>query len=134
MRSSVCTLEGETELFEVLALIVDDVRDVETMQAAIAERIRGLQARRERSARREAACRLLARRLMEAAALRRAVLPEATLSIRPAPQGVRIIHPDVDRILKPADLPVQQPVRFQAKALGLTVPLALLGRADEVIE
>jgi putative ABC transport system substrate-binding protein len=78
-------------------------------------------------------------------AINEAVKDSSLLSYGPDLSDIfRRAAPYIDRILrgaKPAELPVQTPVKFEmalnvktAKALGLTVPQSILLRADEVIE
>jgi putative tryptophan/tyrosine transport system substrate-binding protein len=87
----------------------------------------------------------LRHRLPYISGLRRDAEAGALMSYGPSVTDMFRLSADyVDKILKganPADLPVQQPTKFElivnlktAKALGLTVPLSVLGRADEVIE
>jgi putative tryptophan/tyrosine transport system substrate-binding protein len=87
----------------------------------------------------------LAERLPTMHATREGVEAGGLMSYGPnLPDLFRRAADHVDKILrgsKPADIPVEQPTKFDlvvnlttAKALGLTVPETLLARADEVIE
>jgi putative ABC transport system substrate-binding protein len=83
-------------------------------------------------------------RLPSSGGLRHYALAGVLMSYGPnADEYIRGAANYVAKILngaKPGDLPVQQPTKFEfvinlktAKALGLTIPSSLLGRADEVI-
>jgi putative ABC transport system substrate-binding protein len=88
----------------------------------------------------------LRRRLVAVASFREfAVRNRGLLAFGPKPQDMfRRAASLVDKILKgarPADLPVEQPTRFElvvnllaANDLGLTIPPSVLARADEVIQ
>ena len=75
-------IEGETEAFDFLSLIVRKIGDNKSLAIGTAEYIKELSERKARIERRDEALRALAFRIMQTADLPKAELPEATLSIR----------------------------------------------------
>jgi len=130
----ITAIEGETDTFELLAIALDDIREAQMMRSAITEHIEALRARATRFERREEFQRKLVLRIMEAAKLCKAVLPQATLSVRPAPRAVRIINqafiPDPFwRVKREPDL---SQIKAALKA-GTDVPGAALSNAPDTL-
>jgi hypothetical protein len=125
-------IEGETEVFELLGLVLGEIRDGQVLQAAIRDRIEAQRARLVRFERREGFHRKLAQRIMQAAGLRKVVLAEATLSIRPGSAAVRIVEesmlpPDFWRVKREPDV---AKIKVTLKAGG-DVPGAALSNASD---
>lgn len=74
-------LEGETDYHAVLARLVAQEREADSLAKGTAERIRDIQGRKARYERKKEACRVLLMRLLKAAGLPKVTLPEATVSI-----------------------------------------------------
>jgi hypothetical protein len=84
-------VEGCTSAFDVLSRIARRMNTARTMSAATKAHAMEIRDRASKFERQEDAMRELAERIMRAADLRKAVLPEATLSIRAVPPSVEIM-------------------------------------------
>lgn len=88
-RAYLDTLEGETDLYELVARLLDQVETDEGIQARLAEQIADRTARKQRAAERVRHTREAIQALMECAQIDKLALPEATLSVRKvAPKAI----------------------------------------------
>lgn len=85
-------IEGQTSAFEFLSSIVRKIGSTKALCSGTADYIGELQERKERLERREHALRMLVTKIMNTAELRKAELPEATLSIANGRPKVVIVN------------------------------------------
>lgn len=125
-------LEGETQLHEVLARLVDYAQESACLASAIKERMAGLAARKAAAERREEAARKLIFRLMQKADVRKVPLPEATLSITTVAPSVRILDEALlpARFVRASYSPLKAEIKDALKA-GEAVPGACLDNGGE---
>ena len=128
------TMESETDLKEVLTVVLDDIMEAKAMQVAIDERINDLKARSARFDMREQGWRKLAFDLMQAASLRKMQLPTATLSVRNGQPSVQIVDPDqlpenMWRVKREPNLSL---IKETIKA-GKTIPGAMLNNSPDTL-
>lgn len=129
-------VEGETEAFDFLSAIVRQIGDSQALAAGTKAYIDELSERRFRIERREEALRSLAFKVMSFADIKKAELPEATLSVRNGAAKV-IIH---DEAALPADcvktVTSTSPDKAAIKerlASGRDVPGAYLQNSDATL-
>lgn len=126
------TLESESNTFECLRMIERKRQEAATMMNAITENMAELNTRQLRFERREEAMRALAFAILQAADLRKAELPEATLSIANGKSKVII----TDEKLLPVwawrikKEPCKEFIKSEMEQ-GVTVPGATLSNAEE---
>lgn len=127
-------LEGETTLHETLGKLVDMAREQKAMQTAVDEMIIALNARGDLWQKRETATRALILKLMNIAAQRKVVLPQATIAIANGRKGVVITD---EEALPPEAFVMRRFVsRTQIKDLleaGKEVPGAALTNGAETL-
>lgn len=124
-------IEGETEAFEFLSVIVGKILDTNATAAGLDTIIKDLKARQDRMERRDESLRALAFKIMQAADLRKAELAAATLSIRQGNPKVIItdeasVPDDYCRIKKE---PNKQAIKA-ALETGEHIPGAALSNAE----
>lgn len=127
-------LEGSTEVFDVLARLVDRLQHATAMREAVSARIATLTERRDRYGRQQEALRTVIQRVMSIADLRKAELAEATLSVRPgAPKVVVTDEAELPEWFVRVKREPDKTAIKQALKDGQFVPGATLSNAEDVL-
>lgn len=127
-------VEGETEAFTLLSILVRRIGETASLSAASCAYRKELAERAARLDRRVEAYRTLAQSLMERAALRKAELPEATLSIGKGRQKLIVSEPEAvpEPLCKIELIPNKDEIR-EALELGAVVDWAAIVTGDPTL-
>lgn len=130
------TLDGETDVVNLLDTFLAGIQNDEALVAAIREQEAALKARRERIDMRAAAKKRVLGQILAAAGMKKAERPRATVSLSPGRMGVRIVNEeDIPSQLmreKVTRAPDKAAIKAQLEA-GETVPGAELERGADVV-
>lgn len=128
------SIEGETDAFEFLSAVVRLIEDAKILADGTAERVKELNERANRFCRRIEAFRLLAFLVMQAADIKKAELPCATLSIRAGTP--KVIVTDEDALPNDAFRVKRTPDLMTIKSwlsAGQEVPGAVMSNAESTL-